>query len=141
MRADYGTASRGAMLDALRAFPEYRILHHIVDINWVWWKRMRDLLERVEAGALDGLTVQVMKCMPARAAVHPARHDPGDPGRRNPEWAAAIFLGADGAAARSVVRRRPFANGLRVGAEQPLGAPRLVGLFSSEIQEPGRTIF
>ena len=61
VRAEYGTASRAAMLDALRAFPEYRIPHHIVDINWVWWKRMRDVLERVEAGALDGLTVQVIR--------------------------------------------------------------------------------
>ena len=159
VRADYGTASRGAMLDALRAFPEYRILHHIVDINWVWWKRMRDLLERVEAGALDGLTVQVIRPdngMPAPGLFYFSRDTIRAirAARRNPEQLAALSREPTArrlvALATLLAAGRSAEHGLRVGAEQPRWVPHvlnLFGLFSSEIQvtdgyaSPNGTIF
>ena len=145
VRAEYGTASRAAMLDALRAFPEYRIKRHIVDINWVWWKRMRDVLERVEAGALDGLTVQVIRPTDGtpvdetfyfpRAEIRAIRAARGDPEQlaalsREPTARRLVALATLLAAGRSAE------HGLRVGTEQPRWVPHvynLYSIFSSEI--------
>lgn len=159
VRAEYGTASRAAMLDALRAFPEYRIKRHIVDINWVWWKRMRDLLERVEAGALDGLTVQVIRPTDGtpvdetfyfpRAEIRAIRAARGDPEQlaalsREPTARRLVALATLLAAGRSAE------HGLRVGAEQPRWVPGVDNfwrLFSADLSvqkgyvSPNGTIF
>jgi len=159
VRAGYGTAPRAKMLDALRAFPEYRIKRHIVDINWVWWKRMRDVLERVEAGALDGLTVQVIRPTDGtpvdetfyfpRDKIRAIRAARGYPARlaalsREPAARRLVALATRLAAGRSAE------HGLRVGAEQPRWVPHvnnIYDLFSADLSvakgyaSPKGTIF
>jgi len=61
VRVKYGTATPAEALDALRAFPEYRIPYHIMDINWAWFMRVREILARVVHGTLDGLKVELIK--------------------------------------------------------------------------------